>query len=59
MWTIAWQTSWTTALSLMKNIVQTLANSVFIPLGLTAVALAADARIHKKILELGNNNIEW
>ena len=35
----------------MKNVIQPLAKSVLIPLGLTAAASAADAGIHKKILD--------
>ena len=34
----------------MKNVFQQLAQSVLIPSGLTAAALAADTGIHKKIL---------
>ena len=34
----------------MKNVIKPLANSVLIPLGLTAAASAEDAGIHKKIL---------
>ena len=37
-----------TGLPLIKNVIQPLAKSVLISLGLTAVALAADAGIHKK-----------
>ena len=37
-----------TGLLLIKNVIKPLAKSVLIPLGLTAVALAADAGIHKK-----------
>ena len=37
-----------TGLPLMKNVIQLLAKSVLIPLGLTAAASAADAGIHKK-----------
>ena len=44
-----------TGLPLMKNVVKPLAKSVLIPLGLTAVASAADAGIHKKILGSGHN----
>ena len=44
-----------TGLPLMKNVIQPLAKSVLIPLGLTAAASAADAGIHKKILGSGNN----
>ena len=40
--------------SLMKSVINPLAKSVLIPLGLTAAASAADARIHKKILGSGN-----
>ena len=39
-----------TGLPLMKSVIQPLAKSVLIPLGLTAAALAADAGIHKKNL---------
>ena len=35
-------------LSLMKNVIKPLAKRVLIPLGLTAVASAADTGIHKK-----------
>ena len=45
-----------TGLSLMKSVIKPLAKSVLVPLGLTAVASAADARIHKKILGSGHNN---
>ena len=37
-----------TGLPLMKSVIQPLAKSVLIPLGLTAAASAADAGIHKK-----------
>ena len=37
-----------TGLPLMKNVIDPLAKSVLIPLGLTAAASAADAGIHKK-----------
>ena len=43
-----------TGLPLIKNAIKPLAKSVLIPLGLTAAASAADARIHKKILGSGN-----
>ena len=46
----------TTGLPLIKNVVKLLAKSVLIPLGLTALASAAEAGIHKKILGSGNNN---
>ena len=42
-----------TGLPLMKNVIQPLAKSVLIPLGLTAAESAADARMHKKILGSG------
>ena len=40
---------------LIKNVIQPLAKSVLIPLGLTVAASAADAGIHKKILGSGHN----
>ena len=43
-----------TGLPLIKNVIKPLAKSVLIPLGLTAVASAADAGIHRKILGSGN-----
>ena len=39
-----------TGLPLIKNVIKPLAKSVLIPIGLTAVASAADPGIHKKIL---------
>ena len=39
-----------TGLPLIKNVIKPLAKSFLIPLGLAAVASAADARMHKKIL---------
>ena len=39
----------------MKSVIQPLAKSVLIPLGLTAAASAADAGIHKKILGSSHN----
>ena len=39
-----------TGLPLMKSVIKPLAQSVLVPLGLTAVASAADAGIHKKNL---------
>ena len=42
-----------TGLPLMKNVIKPLAKSVLILLGLTAVASAADAGIHKKMLGSG------
>ena len=41
-----------TGLPLIKNVIKALAKSVLISLGLTAVASAADATIHNKILGL-------
>ena len=41
-----------TGLPLMKNVINPLAKSVLIPLGLTAAASAADAKIHEKNLRL-------
>ena len=41
-------------LSLISNVIKPLAESVLIPLGLTA---AADAGIHKKILGSGNTTL--
>ena len=41
-----------TGLPLIKNVIKPLAKSVLIPLGLTAVASAADAGIHKKYLRI-------
>ena len=43
-----------TGLPLIKNVIKPL---VLIPLGLTAAASAADAGIHKKILESGNTTL--
>ena len=45
-----------TGLPLIKNIIKQLAKSVLIPLALTAAAVAADARIHKKNLRIWNSN---
>ena len=45
-----------TGLPLIKSVIKPLAESVLIPLGLTAAAAAADAGIHKKILGSCNNN---
>ena len=39
-----------TGLALIRNVIQSLAKSVLIPLGLTTSASAADAGIHKKVL---------
>ena len=55
-----------TGLPLIKNVIKPLAKSVLIPLGLTAVASAADAGIHKKNLGIwasyfihNTNNIKY
>ena len=45
-----------TGLPLIKSVIKPLAKSVLIPLGLTAAASTAGARIHKKILGSGHNN---
>ena len=42
-------------LPLMKNIIKPLANSVLIPLGLTAAASAVDAGTHKKVSGSGHH----
>ena len=44
-----------TGLALMERVIQPLAKSVLITLGLTVAASAADAGIHKKILGPGHN----
>ena len=44
-------------LPLMKNILKPLAKSVLIPLGLTAVALATDAAISKKMFGSGTTTL--
>ena len=41
-----------TGLPLIKSVIKPLAKSALIPFGLTAAALAADARIHKKNLRI-------
>ena len=46
-----------TGLPLIKNVIEPLAKSVLIPLGLTAAASAADAEIHEKILGSGNTTL--
>ena len=43
-----------TGLLLIANVIKPLAKCVLIPLGLTTAASAANAGIHKKILESGN-----
>ena len=40
-----------TGLPSMKNVLQPLAKSVFIPLGLTSAASAIDTEVNEKILE--------
>ena len=47
-----------TGLPLMKNLIKPLAESVLIPLGLTAAASAADAGIHRKILGSGTTTLK-
>ena len=42
-------------LPLMKSVIQPLAKSVLVPLGLTAAASAADARVHGEIIVSGHN----
>ena len=44
-----------TGLPLMKSVIEPLAKSVLVSLGLTAAASPADAGIHKKILGSGHN----
>ena len=46
-----------TGLPLIRNVMKTLAKSVSISLGLTAAASAADAGIHKKMLESRNTTL--
>ena len=46
-----------TGLPLIKNVIKPLANSVLIPLGLTAAASAADAGTQKKILGSGTTTL--
>ena len=43
-------------ITIKKNVIKPLAKSILIPLGLIAAASAADAGIHKTILESGHNN---
>ena len=45
-----------TGLPLMKSVIKPLVKTVFVPLGSTAAASAADAGIHKKYSDLGHNN---
>ena len=46
-----------TGLPLIKNVIEPLAKSDLIPLGLAAATSAADAGIHKKILGTGNTTL--
>ena len=46
-----------TGLPLIKDVIKPLAQSVLIPLGLTAAASAADAGIHKRILGSGTTTL--
>ena len=41
----------------MKNVLNPLAKSILIPLGLTAAATATDAPIYKKMFQSGDDNI--
>ena len=45
-----------TGLPLIKTVINPLAKSILIPLGLTAAASTADAGIHKKFLGSGHNH---
>ena len=45
-----------TGLPLIKSVIKPLAKFFLVPLGLTAVASAADAGIHKKILGSGSDH---
>ena len=45
-----------TGISLLKNVIEPLARSVLIPFELTAASSAADAGIHKKILDSGKTS---
>ena len=45
-------------LPLIKSVINPLAKSVLIPLGLTAAVSVADAGVHKKILGSGNHTKE-
>ena len=46
-----------TVLPLIKNVIKPLAKSVLIPLGLPTPASAADAGIHKNILDASHNTV--
>ena len=41
----------------MKNVLNPLAKSILIPLGLTAAPTATDAPIYKKMFQSGDDNI--
>ena len=46
-----------TGLPLIKNVIKPIAKGVLVPLGFTTAASAADAGIHKKILESGTTTL--
>ena len=48
-----------TGLPLMKNVIQPLAKSVLIPLGLTTIVSAAYAEIHEKALGSGSKHYKY
>ena len=51
-----------TELPLMRNVLKSVAKSVFIPLGLTAAASPTDAAIYKKNIWIGydyTENLKW
>ena len=50
-----------TGLTLKKNLLQSLARSAFIPLGLTAAASAADISVYKKknLRNYSTKNFNW
>ena len=48
---------WKKRLSLSKNVLRSLANSVLLPLELTAAASATDTAIRKKIVASGNTTL--
>ena len=54
---ITWSITKKRRLPLIKNIITPLAESILIPLRLSAAASAADAGIHKKILGSGNTTL--
>ena len=49
----------TTALSLMKNVLTILDESILVPLGLTAAASATDVAIQNKIFKSGTYSFKW